>query len=83
MREGLTILVRRGHDFMEVGSCLNATKGTHQASFDRILSRLDAAALSLIPLGSGESSKERQQYWGKFWICLSLNTQKYRNSSFK
>ena len=29
MREGLVIFVRRGQDFTEVGSCLNATKGSH------------------------------------------------------
>ena len=32
MREGLVIFVRRGQDFTEVGSCLNAVKGLHQAS---------------------------------------------------
>ena len=83
MREGLAILVRRGHDFTEVGSCLNATKSTHQANLDRILSRLDAAAFSLIPLGSGESRKERLQYRDESGIRLSLNSQKYRKSSFK
>ena len=86
MREGLAIFVRGGHDFTEVGPCLNAAKGMHQASFDRILLRLDDAApslWSLIPLGSGESSKERLQYWGKFWKCLSLNTKKYRKPSLE
>ena len=43
MREGLAIFVRRGHDFMEVGSFLNAAKGMDQASFDCILLCLDAA----------------------------------------
>ena len=47
MREGLAIFVRRGHDFTEVGSCLNAAKGVHQTSFDRILLQLDDAAPSL------------------------------------
>ena len=47
MREGLAIFVRRGHDFTEVGSCLNADQGMHQASFDLILLRLDADAPSL------------------------------------
>ena len=44
MREGLAIFVRRGHNFTEVGSCLDAAKGIHQARFDRILLRLDDAA---------------------------------------
>ena len=44
MREGLAVLVRRGHDFTEVGSGLNAAKGMHQAGFERRLLRLGAAA---------------------------------------
>ena len=86
MREGLAIFVRRGYDFTEVGPCLNAAKGMHQAGFDRMLLRLRTVAPSLwnlISLGSGESSKERLQYRGEFCIWLSLNTQKYRKSSFK
>ena len=47
MREGLAIFVCRGHNVTEVGSCLNTAEGMHQASFDRILLRLDAAAPSL------------------------------------
>ena len=80
MREGLAIFICRGHDFTEVGSCLNAIKGMHQASFDWILA---PSLWNLIPLGFGESSKERLQYRSEFRMCLSLNPYKYRKSSFK
>ena len=85
-REGLAIFVYCGHDFTAFGSCLNAAKGMYQTSFDRILLRLDAAApslLNLIAVGTAERSQERLQYWGEFWICLSLNRPKYRKSSFR
>ena len=47
MREGLATFVRRGHDFTEVESCLNAARGMYQAGFDRILLQLGAAVPSL------------------------------------
>ena len=86
MCEGLAIIVRRRHDLMEVRSRLKAAECIYQTGFDWVFSRSSTVTPSLdtpIRLGSLESGEERLQYWGEFWISLSLNTQKYWNSSFK